>query len=128
MTRLARWFLRHDPTTACDWTPEEADETAEKLVAAVFDLAALKAENARLRARLTELEAEADELNQENMALHLQLTEAQIAAGALESLPPLPSLRLVPPRRDGSEYEWPALAREIQTDDLTALMRAVEES
>jgi hypothetical protein len=71
---------------------DERDEALANYATEVF-------ENARLRARLAELEAEADELNQENMALHLQLTETQIAAGALESLPslphPRPSLSLV---------------------------------
>jgi histidinol-phosphate/aromatic aminotransferase/cobyric acid decarboxylase-like protein len=38
-----------------------------------------------------------------------------------------PRLRLVPRQRDGSEYEWPRLARQIEDDDLTALMRATEE-
>jgi hypothetical protein len=104
--RLARWFLRHDPTTACDWTPEEADETAVKLAAAIF-------ENARLRARLAELEAEADELNQENMALHDMQNEAdamqaRIAAG--EPVPfrsPRPSLSLVTQNAD--DAIWAAL-------------------
>lgn len=40
---------------------------------------------------------------------------------------PRPDLSIVPAQRDGSEYEWPALARGIEDDDLTALMRATEE-
>jgi cell shape-determining protein MreC len=113
MSRLARWFLRHDPTTACDWTPEEADETAEKLVAAVFDLAALRAENELLRARLAELEAEADELNQENMVLHDMQNEAdamQARISAGEPVPfrsPRPSLSLVTQNAD--DAIWAAL-------------------
>lgn len=57
--------------------------------------------NARLKARLAELEAEADELHQENMVLHDMQNEAdamqaRIAAG--EAVPfrsPRPSLSLV---------------------------------
>lgn len=69
--------------------------------------------NARLRARLAELEAEADELNQENMALHDMQNEAdamqaRIAAG--EPVPfrsPRPSLSLVTQNAD--DAIWAAL-------------------
>jgi hypothetical protein len=42
VSRLLRWFLAHDPTTACTW-----DNAAE-----------VAAENARLKARVRELELE----------------------------------------------------------------------
>lgn len=40
---------------------------------------------------------------------------------------PVPVLRVVPASPEVTGYAWPALAREIEGDDLTALMRATEE-
>lgn len=40
---------------------------------------------------------------------------------------PAPVVPLVPRQRDGAEHDWPVIVRQIQHDDLTALMRATEE-
>ena len=75
------------------------------------------------RAERDHLEAEADalaatvrsdaalvlELDTENMRLHDALTEAQIAAGTVR----IPGLHVV---REGSDYEWPAIARVLDID------------
>lgn len=57
-----------------------ARERRTRVIASTRRLS-LIAENTALLARVAELEAECDELHQENMALHLQLTEAQLLAG-----------------------------------------------
>lgn len=47
------------------------------------------------------------ELDAENMRLHAELTEAQIAAGTVR----VPSLHVV---REDSDYEWPAIVRAVE--------------
>lgn len=80
------------------------------------------AENVALWERVAELIAANHTLNSENTRLHLLLTEAELLAGKNPR-----ALSLVPMQRDGAEPTWPATARQIKHDDLTALMRAVEE-
>ena len=82
-----------------------------------------------------QLNAENARLEQDNMRMAVALAEAVMEAELLAGknpralrLVPLPPMRAIPGGpRDGSEYEWPAAARQIRHDDLTALMRAVEE-
>jgi len=70
------------------------------------------AENAALWERVAELVAANRALNNENTRLHLLLTEAELLAGKNPR-----ALRLVvPPSREVSDYDWPALARAIDMD------------
>ena len=69
------------------------------------------AENVALRERVAELVAANRALNNENTRLHLLLTEAELLAGKNPR-----ALRLVPPSREVSDYDWPALARAIDMD------------
>lgn len=59
--------------------------------------------------------------------LAAQMLASDATAELANAPAPVVPLRSVPPQRDGSEYEWPRLARQIEHDDLTALMRATEE-
>lgn len=98
MNRLLRWFLAHDPTTACTWEADDAyDRFAAELarINAAHDAEAnlLVAVGRQAAADLAASQAECALLDQENMRLRDELTEAQIAAGTVR----IPSLRVVRP-------------------------------
>jgi hypothetical protein len=69
-----------------------------------------RAESARLTrehdAEMAARDALVAELDQENARLHAELTDLQVGR----------HLRVVPPRRDGSEHEWPRIARVLEID------------
>jgi hypothetical protein len=64
VNRILRWFLAHDPTTACTWSDDEA---AERFA------------NIALRIRVAELEAHVAALDAENTELAVALGEAHVA-------------------------------------------------
>jgi len=83
------------------------------LILAVAGLFTLAAEAVALRRvdddkdrRMEDLEATIAELDQENAQLHAELTDLQVGR----------HLRVVPPARDGSEHEWPRIARVLEID------------
>ena len=69
------------------------------------------AENVALWERVAELIAANRALNSENTRLHLLLTEAELLAGKNPR-----ALRLVPPSREVSDYDWPAIARVLEIE------------
>lgn len=75
---------------------------------------AVETENLELRIRILDLQQANRALNTENTRLHLKLTEAERAAGLGADVVAVPLLRVVPPQRDGSEYEWPAIVRAVE--------------
>ena len=70
------------------------------------------AENVALWERVTELIAANRALNSENTRLHFELTEAELLAGKNPR-----ALRLVPPSREVSDYDWPAIARVLEIEE-----------
>jgi hypothetical protein len=102
IARLTRWFLAHDPTTACAWEPAANDCCREwRKLADDLD-----AENDLLARRN-------HELDQENTRLHLELTEAQIDAGVVVPLPRLRAVEDLPVaviERINEVDDWPARA------------------
>ena len=74
-------------------------------------LAEARAESARLTrehdAELAARDALVAELDQENARLHAELTDLQVGR----------HLRVVPPQRDGSEHEWPRIARVLGIEE-----------
>ena len=84
----------------------------------------LKRERDSARAELAHADAMIRTLSHDLLDAQTRLYDAVNEAAHA----PAPVIPLVPRQRDGSEYEWPHLAREIQNDDLTALIRATEEN
>lgn len=108
--RIAAWFVRNDPTTACEWTEADEYDLATKYARLLF-------ENGALRARVAEVEAENAKLDQQNMALLDTLTEHRLTTDPTARVPrlrvvPSPSkpIHLVPL----SDQEWDDLQRETR--------------